>query len=115
MRDDKDDNNDCDGGDTADDVNNGSGFNKSSRSPFSKSHCNYDDKTCKTGQSSQRLGKSVLPFSKLIIGKSQVFSACSYVYLHGYTQIRGGGEEGRGLNVPPHPGLNRVKDLKILI
>ena len=32
--------------------------------------------------------RSVLPFSKLIIGKSQVFSACSYVYLHGCTQIR---------------------------
>ena len=31
--------------------------------------------------------KSVLPFSKLIIGKSQVFSTRSYVYLPGYTQI----------------------------
>ena len=32
--------------------------------------------------------KNILPFYKLIIGKTQVFSARSYVYLHGYTQIR---------------------------
>ena len=31
--------------------------------------------------------KSILPFSKLITGKSQVFSTNSYLYLHGYTQI----------------------------
>ena len=36
-------------------------------------------------------GKNILPFSKIIIGKSQVFSARSYVYLHGNTQIHGGG------------------------
>ena len=35
--------------------------------------------------------KSVVPFSKLIIGKSQVFSARSYVHFHGYRQIRDGG------------------------
>ena len=29
-----------------------------------------------------------LPFSKLIIGKSQVFSTRSYLYLHKHTQIR---------------------------
>ena len=46
--------------------------------------------------------KSVLPFSKLIIGKSQVFSARSYVYLHGYTQIRDSG------GTMPPPGPNRV-------
>ena len=32
--------------------------------------------------------KSVLLFSKLIVGKSQVFSARLYVYLHSYAQIR---------------------------
>ena len=32
--------------------------------------------------------KSIMPFSKLTIGKSQAFSARSYVYFHGYTQIR---------------------------
>ena len=33
--------------------------------------------------------QSVLPFSKLITGKSKVFSAHSYVYLQIYTQIHG--------------------------
>ena len=37
------------------------------------------------------------------MGKSQVFSAHSYVYSHGYTQIRDRG----GHNVPP-AGVNRV-------
>ena len=42
--------------------------------------------------------KSVLPFSKLIIVKSQVFSARLYVYLHGYTQIRDrGASQSRSL------------------
>ena len=45
-----------------------------------------------------------MPFSKLIIGKSQVFSARSYVYLHSYTQIR-----ERGAQCAP-PGPNRVND-----
>ena len=48
--------------------------------------------------------KSVLPFSKLIIGKNQVFSTRWYVYLLGYTQIC---DRGRH-NVPP-VGVNRVK------
>ena len=43
--------------------------------------------------------KSVLPFSKLIIGKSQFFSARSYVYLHCYTQ-----ERDRGGTMCPLPG-----------
>ena len=38
-----------------------------------------------------------------MIGKSQVFSTSSYVYLPSYTQIR-----GRGHNVP-RAGINRVK------
>ena len=49
--------------------------------------------------------KSVLPFSKLIIGKSQVFSAYSHVYLSGYTQICDGG--GGTMRRPPRP--HRVK------
>ena len=48
--------------------------------------------------------KSILPFSKLIIGKSQLFTACPYMYLHGNTQIR---DRGR-----PPPlvliGLNQI-------
>ena len=42
--------------------------------------------------------KSILPFSKLIIGKSQFFSARSYVRLHSYThmgQIPQDGENGK--------------------
>ena len=58
--------------------------------------------------------KSVLPFSKFIIGKSRVFSACSYVDLHGYSQIRNRGtqcappvliglkKEGRGVGPVKH-------------
>ena len=41
--------------------------------------------------------KNELLFSKLIIEKSQVFSARSYVYLDSYTQIR----DREGHNVPP--------------
>ena len=43
-------------------------------------------------------------FHSLINGKSQVFSACSYVYLHSYTQICDKG----GPMCPPLAGLNRV-------
>ena len=41
------------------------------------------------GKTRQLYGvKSILPFSKLIIGRSQVFLTQSYVYLPRYTQIR---------------------------
>ena len=39
----------------------------------------------------------VLPFSKLLIGKSQAFSMRSNVYLWRYTQMRGSG----GIYAPP--------------
>ena len=42
-------------------------------------------------------------FYKLIIGKSQVFSARSYVYFHGYRQIR-----DKGGTMCPPLGFNRV-------
>ena len=44
----------------------------------------------------------ILLFSKLIIGTSEVFSTHSYVYLHRYTQIRGGG--GGGIYAPTPGG-----------
>ena len=50
--------------------------------------------------------KSILPFSKLIMGKSQAFSSPSYVYLHRYRQIR-----DRGGRMCPPPGPNRVKGI----
>ena len=52
--------------------------------------------------------KSILPFSKLIIEKSQVFSTRSYAYLHRYTQIR-----NRGGTMCPPPGGNRVKGVDL--
>ena len=48
--------------------------------------------------------KSILPFSRLIIGKSQVFSARSYMYLHRHTQMC----DRVGTMCPP-PGPHRVK------
>ena len=52
--------------------------------------------------------KSVLPFSKLIIGKCQVFSARSYVYLPGYMQIR-----NRGGTMCLHPVLIGLRNISI--
>ena len=43
---------------------------------------------------------SILPFSKLIFGKRQVFSKFSYVYLHRYAQIR-----DREAYMPPRPPI----------
>ena len=48
--------------------------------------------------------RSALFQTNQIIGKSQLFSARSYVYLHGYTQIC-----NRAATMCPPPGPNRVK------
>ena len=51
-----------------------------------------------------------MPYSKLIIRKSQVFLTRSYVFLNSYTQIR---DRGGAMCPPPSPpGPNRVKSAK---
>ena len=53
--------------------------------------------------------KSVLPFSKLITEKSQVFSTSSYAYLHRNTQIR-----NRGGTMCPPPVLIGLKKSRMI-